>query len=138
MRQPFDDVDKTDVLYRVIPIYWVEEGVVSSQSFRPMPDDDELLSASDSSMVSAVCAYNKYARDPDGERPVGVLGITVCECNAQGLGVRSDPQPGQPEHALIDFSDCVSRNSIHKKSQKLRDKAVGRGWFHGPFFRCEV
>lgn len=131
-------MEETVILYRVIPRFWVEEGVVSSQSFRPMPDDNELLSASDSSKVSAVCAYNKYAQDPDLDRPVGVLGITVCECSAQGLGVRPDPQLGQPEHVLIDFTDCPSKKSIHRKGQALRDIAVDRSWFYGPFLPCEV
>ena len=59
-------------------------------------------------------------------RRAGVLGVTVSECSTEQLTARSDPVPF-PEHVLIDFTE-FGTNQIKKKSVRLRDKAIVRGW----------
>ena len=116
----------------MIPSRWFQNGDATSQAFRPMPDDNNKLSASDSKKISARTAFDKYNRDPSRDPAVGVLGVTVGECKEQKLCVVRDPQDGIPEHMLIDLSACESNNSIVKKSRNLKRLAIKRGWFYGP------
>ena len=56
----------------------------------------------------------------------GVMAVTLVECTALDLSVRSDPEPF-PEHAVIDFGTLGS-SSISRLAKRLRDAATQHGW----------
>ena len=114
------------LLYRVINSDWlVQEGHVSSQAFRPRPRDHKLLSAYDGDQIAPGAAWHHYTNDPTNP-PVGVLAVTVAECSVEQLPTRPDPETF-PEHVLIDFTK-FGTSQIKRKSERLRDYAVSRGW----------
>ena len=114
------------LLYRVISsAMWVQEGQVSSQAFRPRTSDNKLLSVYDGDQITPQEACAHYTRD-DNNPPMGVLAVTVLECELQDLRVVADPQTF-PEHVLIDFSK-FGANQIKRRAALLRDAAVARGW----------
>lgn len=114
------------LLYRIIGASMLlQAGQVSSQAFHPRPSDNKLLSVYDGDRINPKAARRHYTRDDDNP-PVGVLAVSVAECSSQCLSVRADPIPF-PEHALIDFSP-FGTSSIKRKSKRLRDAAMVRGW----------
>ena len=115
------------LLYRVINSNYVQQGKVSSQAFRPRPQDCKRLSVYDGDQITPEDAWRHYTNDPSNP-PAGVLAITVAQCCAEQLKVRPDPVPF-PEHVLVDFTR-YGTNQIKRKSERLRDKAVARGWLY--------
>ncbi len=113
------------LLYRVVNSNYVQGDEVSSQAFRPRPQDRKRLSAYDGDQISPQAAWRHYTNDMSNP-PAGVLGVTVSECSAEELPVQPDPV-SFPEHVLIDFTE-FGTNQIKKKSEHLRDKAIARGW----------
>ncbi len=59
---------------------------------------------------------------------VGIMAVTVAECEKQELPVIPDPVPFQ-EHVLVDFRDC-SNSDIKTKAKHLTQAARLRGWQH--------
>ena len=115
------------LLHRIIkPRWWVQDGVVSSQAFRPEPRDEDQMSVYDGDQITVRDSYNHYASDPSKTPPIGVLSITVEECSDQELPVQPDPNTF-PEHVLVDFR-AHGTNATRKKSGLLRDAALRRGW----------
>lgn len=118
-------IDDT-LLYRIIgAAMLLQAGRVSSQAFRPKPSDNKLLSVYDGDRIDSEAACRHYTKDV-GNPPAGVLAVSVAECSSQSLSVRADPTPF-PEHALIDFTP-FGTNKIKRKSERLRDAAMVRGW----------
>lgn len=114
------------LLYRIIGTSMLlQAGQVSSQAFRPRRIDNKLLSVYDGDRIDPEAACRHYTRDGDNP-PSGVLAVSVSECNSQCLSVRADPEPF-PEHVLIDFTP-FGTSSIKRKSERLRDAAMVRGW----------
>ena len=113
------------LLYRIVNSYYVQGGNVSSQAFRPRPRDRKRLSVYDGDQITPEAAWCHYTSDLSN-LPAGVLAVTVAQCYAELLTVQPDPVPF-PEHVLIDFTK-FGTNQIKKKSERLRDKAVVRGW----------
>ena len=119
------------LLHRIIkPSWWLQDGHVSSQAFRPGPSDNKRMSVYDGDQITAAEAWSHYTNDPSRPDPSGVLAITHEECNQQHLPVCPDPD-AFPEHVLIDFQK-FSAKQIKKKSQMLRDAAQERGWQYRP------
>ena len=119
------------LLHRVIkPNWYLQNGVVSSQAFRPNPWEDKQISVYDGDQITAEASWTHYIRNPDLPVPIGVLSITVKECVEQSLPARPDPDTF-PEHVLIDFRE-FGTNQIKKKSELLRDAAVERDWQYKP------
>ena len=88
-----------------------------------------MLSVYDGDKITAEDAWKHY-RQGLGLDSVGVLSVTVAECEAQNTIAQPDPTPF-PEHAVIDFSELT--NSQGKKAAKqLRRLAEQRGWKYGP------
>ena len=115
------------LLHRVItPMWYVQNGVVASQAFRPGPRDDKQMSVYDGDQIAAEASWRHYIRNPDMPAPIGVLSITVNECAEQSIPVLPDPETF-PEHVLVDFRE-FGTNQIKRKSARLRDAAVERGW----------
>ena len=114
------------LLYRVISsAMWVQEGQVSSQAFRPRRSDNKRLSVYAGDQITPQDAWSHYTRDYNNP-PIGVLAVTVSECDTQDLPVVPDPQTF-PEHVLIDFSK-FGMNQTKRKSGLLRDATVARDW----------
>ena len=119
------------LLHRIIkPNWWLQADNVSSQSFRPTPEDQKRLSVYDGDRITPESAWQHYIREPGKPLPAGVLAVTVAECSDQDLPAIPDPDTFA-EHVLIDFSE-FGNNQIRRKSAWLRDRAVARGWLFGP------
>ncbi len=118
--------DATLLLRQIHPAF-VQGGRVSSQAFRPTPKDEQRLSVYDGDQIEPQPAYEHYTTTL-GLRSVGVMGVSIGECEALQLPVHPDPKPF-PEHVVIDFS-AFSKNATEKKAKLLRAKAVARNWLY--------
>ena len=113
------------LLLRQVNPSWIQVGRVTSQVFRPTPKDKKRLSVYDGDLVSAEEAWEHYT-DELGFASVGVLAVTVDECEAQDLTAESDPKPFRA-HAVIKFDNCPT-SQIAKKAKHLKKAAETRGW----------
>lgn len=114
----------THLLRQVNP-NWIQDGRITSQAFSPTPKDDKKLSCYDGDMIEAVDAHDHFV-ERLGLKSVGVVAVTVDECQALELPARPDPEPFD-EHAVIDF-DGNEKNDIKRKSKILRTIAEQRDW----------
>ena len=112
------------LLLRQINPFWLQNGRVTSQAFRPTPKDAKLLSVYDGDLISPQNAWQHFTGA--GYTSIGVLAVTVCECGALSLSARSVPEPF-PEHAVIDYSG-LGTSAIDKTAKLLNAKAALRGW----------
>ena len=115
------------LLYRQVNPSWVQQGRVTSQVFKPTPKDNRRLSVYDGDQVTAPQAWLHYTSEL-GFASVGVLAVTVAECEALDLPAKPDPEPFRA-HAVISFEACAS-SQIEKKAKHLRSHAEARGWQH--------
>lgn len=116
----------TTLLLRQIHPSFVKNGRVTSQAFRPTPKDEHKLSVYDGDLINAEASWIHYrSRKLESS---GVTAVTVEECSKEDLIVRSSPEVF-PEHAEIDFLGCKP-NECEKKSKRLRNAAVVRGWLY--------
>ena len=113
------------LLLRQVNPGWVQQGHVTSQVFKPTPKDEKRLSAYDGDKITAEQAWNHFTGTL-GRTSIGVLAVSVSECQTHDLPVASDPAPFL-EHVFIDFTG-FERNDIEKKAKQLRAAAVARGW----------
>ena len=116
--------DATLLLRQVHPSF-VQNGFVTSQAFRPFPEDKGLLSTYDGDMIDA---ESSWAHFTIALRAVGTMGILVSECTSEELLARPDPEPF-PSHAVVDFN-AHSDKKRESKGKKLRDRAAIRGWLY--------
>lgn len=121
-------MDGDTLLLRQVNPAFVQNGVVSSQAFRPTPKDDDLLSVYDGDMMSAQDSFDHFSQNPLC-RSVGVVAVSVAECASLDLTARPDPAPF-PEHAVIDFSTVGSKGAIERKARELRAMSAQRGWLY--------
>ncbi len=112
-------------MLRQINPSWIQAGRVTSQAFHPTPKDKDLLSAYDGDLIGAEAAWTHYTQQL-GLRSIGVLALTVAECDSESVPCRSDPEPF-PEHAVIDFTGKTNKEKKGIASL-LRDRAVTRDW----------
>ena len=117
---------ETELLRQVHPEF-VQQGQPSSQVFRPTPKDRKLLSVYDGDQISPGEAFEHYTSRL-GLSSVGVLVVTVDECETCELNPRPDPETF-PEHAVIDFSE-YGENEIRKRAKQLKTFAMNRGWLY--------
>jgi hypothetical protein len=113
------------LLHRQINPSWIQGGRVTSQAFKPTPKDQSRLSVYDGERIGAEDAWRHYTQTL-GFSSIGVLSVTVNECQSLELSVASDPAPF-PEHVVIVFG-TFTNSQIEKKSKQLRSFAVDRGW----------
>lgn len=116
--------DETLLLRQVNPS-WIQLGRASSQVFRPTPKDEKRLSVYDGDLISGEASWQHFT-EVLGFASVGVLAVTVAECQSIDLTVFPDPIPF-PEHAVIDFSG-FEEGQIKKKAKQLKAAAETRGW----------
>lgn len=113
------------LLLRQVNPSWVQDGRVTSQVFKPTARDERRLSVYDGDQIAAEPAWRHYTESL-GFQSVGVLAVSVKECETLELTAESDPKPFD-EHAVIDFGD-VSTSQIEKKAKRLKMAAEKRGW----------
>ena len=115
--------DDTLLLRQVNPA-WIQDGRITSQVFRPTPKDSKRLSVYDGDQISAEDAWHHYCKNPKVSS-IGVMAVTVAECETLDLPVTPDPDPF-PEHVVIDFDGC-SNSQIKTKAKLLTQAAEERG-----------
>ena len=121
------------LLYRMVSPSFMKDGNPTSQVFKPTRKDNGRLSVYDGDQISPRDAYEHYTGSPPGlgQNAVGVLAVTVAECESLDLIVSPDPLPEFPEHTLIDFS-ALSRGMLKYAADELRVIANARGWQYRP------
>lgn len=114
------------MLLRQVSPSWVQAGRITSQVFKPTPKDEKRLSAYDGDQVSPADSWTHYKQSL-GYESVGVVAVTVGECEKYELPAVADPKPF-PEHVVIKFDGCDSNSQIEKKAKHLKKAAETRGW----------
>lgn len=117
------------ILHRQVHQSWIKDGKPTSQVFTPTEKDGGRVSVYDGDMISALDAWTHYTtklRYPS----IGVVSVTVHECNNQDLEVIPDPEPFL-EHVLIDFTG-FPRSAQRRKAKRLKKESEKRGWQYGP------
>ena len=117
------------LLYRMVSPSWMRRGRPTSQTFNPTPKDNKRLSVYDGDHISPQDAYEHYTGL--GYKAVGVLAVTVEECESLNLTVSPDPLPDFPAHAVIDFN-ALSGNGIARAARSLNKIATAHDWLYRP------
>jgi hypothetical protein len=115
------------LLLRQINPTWVQAGRVTSQAFKPTPKDKKRLSVYDGDQITAEGSWHHYTEQL-GYSSVGVMAVTIGDCQSVDLPVEPDPEPF-PEHVVIRFDDC-SNSQIETKAKLLKKSAEIRGWLY--------
>lgn len=118
-------MNRDTLLHRQVNPAWVQQGRITSQVFRPTPKDEKQLSVYDGDQITAEKAWSHFT-DTLGHASLGVMAVTVSECEGQDLTVRPDPVPFR-EHAVIDFSE-LGESQIKRKAKRLKAAAESRDW----------
>ncbi len=119
------------LLYRQVNENWLQQGVPSSQTFRPTQKDQGKPSVYDGDIIeSAEASYVHWTKEL-GLTSVGVLAVTEKECSECGLPAVTDGNPF-PAHATIDFTKCKSNGDIRRLAGQLTELAVARDWQFRP------
>jgi hypothetical protein len=115
------------LLHRQVNPSWVQQGRITSQVFKPTPKDNKRLSVYDGDQVTALQAWLHYT-DELGFASIGVVAVTVAECEALDLTAEPDPKPF-PAHAVIRFDACTP-SQTEKKAKHLKAAGEARGWLY--------
>jgi hypothetical protein len=118
-------VNEGSLLHRQVHPSWIQNGIPSSQVFRPTPKDEGKLSVYDGDLISAESAWvhwTKVLRFTSA----GTMSVSASECQELGLAVFPDPAEF-PEHAVIDFRG-LTRVETEAKAKMLARHARERGW----------
>jgi len=118
-------VTASTLLLRQVNPSWLQHGRITSQVFKPTPKDNERLSVYDGDQISPERSWGHYTTTL-GHVSVGVMAVTVAECDARRLPVEPDPTPF-PAHAVIRF-DGFSNSQKEKSAKYLKRAAENRGW----------
>jgi len=118
-------------LFRQIPAKYIgDDGVVTSQAFKPMPKNDQgLLSVYNSELIDADASFVHFTVIKGGTA-AGTMGVTGEEVIGAELTYREDPE-SFPEHAVIDMTH-LTPGACDKPARVLRAKANKRGWLYHP------
>lgn len=122
--------DEEQLLHRQVHPSWVQEGRITSQTFRPTPKDGGLLSVYDGHLIAPEPSFGHYTLVLKLAAE-GTVSVTPDEVKVVGLPWRPDPEPF-PEHAIIDFTEPMTPGRLKAKAQALAEKARHRGWTYVP------
>lgn len=114
------------LLLRQISPSWMRDGRITSQAFKPTRKDANLLSVYDGELIGARDAHAHFTTVL-GYRSVGVVAVTVEECQTLGLEVRSEPDRFA-EHAVLDFTPLPTASLRKDAAKQLADYATSRDW----------
>lgn len=117
----------TNLLRNVHPT-WKQNGTITSQLFQPTLTNPR-PSVYDGDKIEAECCWYHFTGN-FGKSSIGVMAVTVVECNDLGVIVIPDPQEF-PEHILMEI-EAPTRNEKTTLLKKLRDFACSRGWLFKP------
>src|SRR5689334_1835417 len=112
------------LLLRQVNPSWIQSGRITSQVFKPTPKDANRLSVYDGDQIVAEKSWRHYTNEL-GFLSVGVVAVTVEECQSQELSAQADPTPFR-EHVAVIF-DGFSGTQIEKKARHLKKLAEIRG-----------
>ena len=115
------------LLLRQINPEWVKNDRVTSQAFTPTPKDKDKLSTYDGDQITPRQSWIHFTTNL-GNQSVGVMAVTVRECEENETSAISDPVPF-PEHVLIDYSR-LTRSKAKKVGKALTSLARQRDWLH--------
>jgi hypothetical protein len=101
------------------------QAFISSQAFTPTSKDEGRLSVYNGAKFSAESAFEHYMEELKLVS-VGVVAVSVAECEAEGRNVEEDNDPFDG-HTFIDYNG-ISKSEIRRVAKTLRDRAVKRGW----------
>lgn len=123
------------LLHRQVHPTWIQNNIVSeqafatSQTFTPTPKDEGYLSMYNGDKYTPEESYKHYTSNPSFVS-AAVLSVSILEvASVKDLDTTEDNYPFDG-HTYIDFSKLTSKGILKKKSQKLRDIAMERGWTH--------
>ncbi|AEI03030.1 hypothetical protein OCA5_c18940 [Afipia carboxidovorans OM5] len=128
-------IDGAEVLFRQVHPRFYENGVPSSQPFKPTDKDQNLLSVDRSSIVSAEDAHVNYVNG--GFQSSAVFGLTVAEFGYEAIDCHSSPLDGtngvpkNPAHSHADYSPHTSSRQKNI-AKRLKIRALARGQLHPP------
>ena len=117
--------DDTLLLRQVHPSF-VHDGRVTSQAFTPTPKDAKKLSVYDGDRFTPEESWRHFTGE--GFSSAGVVAVSVRECAAIELQVRSTPEVFEG-HVEIDFTG-ITEGSLKGKAKLLRVRATERGWLY--------
>lgn len=119
------------LLYRQVNENWLQQGVPSSQTFRPTQKDKGKPSVYDGDIIgSAEASYVHWTQELK-LASVGVLAVTEGECLQHHLPAVTDGIPF-PAHAIIDFTGCKSNGEVRRLASELTKLAVAHDWQYRP------
>lgn len=105
----------------------ISSQVFSSQTFKPTPKDQGLLSVYNGEKFTPDDAFIHYTTNQNLES-AGVVAVSSKECQEEELPVNEDNDPFDG-HCSINYNG-LSNSQISKKAQKLKAKAATRGWLY--------
>lgn len=120
--------DEGELLFRQVHSSFVDEGVPSSQAFKPTKKDAGKLSVSRSSKSTAKGAYEHHTAVLQLDS-AGTWAVTVAEAMAADLKSFDDPLDASPTHAFIDFRG-LGRGQTESRAKQLLALARERGCLH--------
>ena len=124
------DVNDDTLFLRQVHPNFIQDGIITSQAFRPTPNDLGKLSCYDRDQITPEKSWEHYTQVLRRDS-AGVVAVTVLECLRVCTQAYVDGV-GYPEHAVIDYSNLSSNSKVRDASKRLARKARFRGWLHGP------
>ncbi|MFN9304278.1 MAG: hypothetical protein ACK6DA_16085, partial [Candidatus Kapaibacterium sp.] len=124
-------MDKDTLLLRQVHPSWmvgdtISQQVFSSQTFRPTPKDNGLLSVYNGEVFDAYAAFDHFTSQ--GHPSVGVVAVTPAECESIPVPVLDDNNPFHG-HCSLDYRN-LSGTGIKKAASTLKANAQERGWLY--------
>lgn len=113
--------DANETLLRHIRPEWIDNGVPSSQNFKPMPKDCGKLSVERGALIAAECSYQRWVGW--GRQSVAVFGVTADTFLTSSAPIFASPvvcDKGMhnPEHALVHYPS--SGGEVKKLATKAK------------------
>jgi hypothetical protein len=125
-QRPLSNPD--DLLFRQIHPAWIDDGVPSSQAFKPTRKDDGMLSIALGGLSTAEGAFVHHTTVLK-LASIGSWGVSVAEVSATGLTGYAEPLADSPAHGFIDFRE-LTRGQVESKAKVLLAGARARGRLH--------
>lgn len=124
-------MDKGTLLLRQVHPSWmvgdtISQQVFSSQTFKPTPKDNGLLSVYNGDVFDAYAAFDHFTSQ--GHPSAGVVGVTPAECDSIPVPVLDDNYPFLG-HCSLDYRE-LSGSGIKKAASTLKACAQERGWLY--------
>lgn len=125
-------MDNTTLLLRQVHPSWVvgdiiSQQVFSSQTFKPTPKDEGLLSVYNGCHFDANSAYDHYTNEQNLQS-TGVVAVSCEECSSVPVPVIEDNEPFVG-HCSIDYRN-LSGSYVKKTATILKNFAQNRGWLY--------